>query len=76
MPVKVKTDLEFGQPMFIKVDPAQIEHQLVRVIIEPSNQVKFGLSHLGDTIELYDFECSTERDELKYIEWKNNNDSE
>lgn len=61
MPIKIKTDLEFGQTWYIKNDPDQFEHKLVGIIILPGNQFKFRLSYLGDQTEVYDFECSTER---------------
>ena len=74
MPIKIKTDLEFGQPIYIKADPEQLEHRLIGVVITPPMQIKFRVSYMGDVSELYDFECSTERDELKFMENKPGDD--
>ena len=67
---KIKTDLEFGQTLYLKSDPYQHEYKLVRVIVDPPNQIKMGLSFLGEIAEVFDFEISTERDDLKYMEAK------
>lgn len=67
MPIRIKTDLEFGQTIYIKTDCLQTEHSLVGVIVLPGNVMKFILSDEGDTKELYDFECSPEIDVLKKL---------
>lgn len=68
MPIKIKTDLEFGQIFYIKNDPEQFEHILTGIKIVPPNQIKFILSYLGEQTELFDFECSSEIDKIKVIE--------
>jgi hypothetical protein len=68
MPIKIKTDLNFGQVIYIKNDPYQSEHILTGVKVLPQNQIKFILSYLGDEVEIYDFECSTDRDDEKYMQ--------
>lgn len=68
--IRIKTDLEFNQVWYLKDDPFQFPHRLVRLIIDPPMQFKFVLSYLGETTEVFDFECSLERDELKIIENK------
>lgn len=65
MPIKIKTDLEFGQVMYLKADEDQFEHRLTAVILMPGNQFKFRLSYNGEETEVWDFEVSTEKDELK-----------
>lgn len=69
MPIKVKTDLEFGQSFYIKNDPEQLEHLLVGVIIlsgdKGGTQLKFLLSHLGQTCEVWDYEVSPTCDMIK-----------
>lgn len=66
MPIKIKTDLEFGDVWYLKNDPYQSEYLLIGVVIRPG-AVLFLLDFLGEQIEVYDFECSKERDELKVI---------
>lgn len=64
MPIRIKTDLEFGQVFYLKTDPAQLRHQLAGVVFLPGNQLKFRLAHNGsEEVEVWDFECSSERDE-------------
>lgn len=67
MPIKIKTDLEFGQSIYLKNDCEQLEHSLVSVIVLPGNAVKFRLSYQGDICEVYDFEASTEIDKVKML---------
>mgnify|MGYP006266477595 CR=1 FL=1 len=61
MAIRIKTDLDFGQVWYIKYDPDQFEHQLVGLVVLPGNQFKFRLSYMGEISELYDFECSQEK---------------
>lgn len=58
MPIRIKTDLNFGDTFYIKNDPDQFEYILVGVIVTPGNQMKFRLSLLGDLVEVFDYECS------------------
>lgn len=60
MPIKIKTDLEFGSIWYIKSDREQIPRILVGVVVLPGNQFMFRLSNIGDVDEAYDFECSME----------------
>jgi hypothetical protein len=73
MPIKIKTDLEFGDIFYIKADPDQLEHFLIEVIIvpgsiEPKGALKFKLSHQGETCIVWDFECSKVRDKNKLLD--------
>jgi len=66
MGISCKTDLEWGQTFYLKADNDQYEHHLVAVIFMPgSKHLKFRLSYMGDETEVWDFECTTERDPLK-----------
>lgn len=65
MPIKIKVDLDWGQSIYIKSDPEQFEHTLVGIAVYPPNQIKFIISYFGEITELYDFECSIEKDTLK-----------
>lgn len=62
MPIKtVKTDLEWGQDIFIKNDPEQSPLHLVGLIQLPGGVIKFILSSYydEDPVIKYDFECTT-----------------
>lgn len=67
MPIRIKTDLEFGDIFYIKSDPEQLEHALVGVVFLPGNAIRFRLSYLGEEYEVYDFETSKEKDTLKTL---------
>lgn len=67
MPIKIKTDLDFGQSIYVKNDPEQLEHHLVGVKIVPPNQLIFILDYLGGQFEFFDFQCSMEKDPSKLL---------
>lgn len=74
--IRLKTDLFFSQTWYLKDDPDQYPHRLVRVIIDPPLQVKFVLSYLGERCEVYDFECSLEPDPSKQYNYDPKQDEE
>lgn len=67
MPISLKTDLEWGDVFYLKNDADQFEHLLIGVVIMPGKQVKLQLSYMGEVIEVWDFECSKERDTEKML---------
>lgn len=70
MPISLKTDLEFGDIFYIKTDVDQCPGVLVGIVYLPGKVLKFRLSYEGDIFEVYDFETSKERDDLKAMEGK------
>lgn len=60
MPIRIKTDLDWGMIFYLKNDVDQLPHLLIGIIVTPPNQFKFRLSHLGEICEVYDFEVSSE----------------
>lgn len=70
MPIRIKTDLEWGQVFYLKNDELQLEHSLVGIVVEPPNQIKFRLSYCGDVVEVYDFEATQEPDAMKLLNKK------
>lgn len=69
MPIRIKTDLEWGDIFYLKTDPGQLEYKLVKVSVTPGNAVIFELSHNGEIVEVYDFEASKERDIQKALDF-------
>ena len=65
MPISVKTDLEWGDVFYIKTDPEQAPCVLVGIVYLPSKAMKFILSSNSVPYEVYDFEVSKEKNELK-----------
>jgi len=70
MGISIKTDLEWGQCLYIKTDPIQLERQLTGVTLRPGKGILLTLSYMGEEVEVYDFEMTTEPDKLKQIENK------
>ena len=68
MPIKIRTDLEFGDVWYIKNDPEQLERLLVGVVFLPGGQLKFELSYMGEVVTVWDFECSKSIDKTKLLE--------
>lgn len=62
----VKTKFSFGDPVYIKHDPEQHEYELIGVIVRPGS-IAYELSFLGEIIEMYDFQVSDTRDEVKVL---------
>lgn len=58
MPIRIKTDLEFGQSVYVKNDPEQLEHHLIAIKIMPPNQLVLVIDYLGSVFEFYDFQCT------------------
>ena len=62
----IKTKHKFGDTLFIKNDPSQLEYTLIGVIQRPG-AMSYELSYLGDVVEVYDFEVSDTKDVLKQL---------
>lgn len=58
--------MEYGDIVYIKNDPEQKEYTFVGLICQPGS-IRYELSYLGDTVELYDFEVDTKRNDLKML---------
>jgi len=60
--IRIKTDLVWGQAIYLKNDPDQISYDLVGIQYLPGGVLKFMLKHYLDkkTREFYDFQCSVE----------------
>lgn len=63
-PILVKLLFAFGETVFIKTDPEQLPHQIVSIKVEPGISVLYALQGCKEVSWHYDFEISTERDEV------------
>jgi hypothetical protein len=59
--MKVDTHLEFGQPVYFKVDPQQLEYLVSGFLIRPNGLIIYYVSGCGQEEKAYDFEISTEK---------------
>lgn len=57
--MKIKTEYDIQDILYIKIDPEQLPHRVVGIVILPG-AVKYRLSYLGEEYELYNFELSRE----------------
>jgi hypothetical protein len=58
--MKLKTEYDIEQIVYIRADPDQLPHTIIGIIIEPG-AVRYKLSYLGDIFTLYNFEISKEK---------------
>lgn len=64
--MNIKTKFNIGDPAFIKHDPEQHEYEIVAIIARPGS-IMLELSFLGEVIEMYDFQVSDTKDEMKKL---------
>lgn len=71
-PIKLDTDLYWNQIWYLVSDPQQEEHRLIGIEMTPPRQLTFKLrgAITGNVTRMFDFECSQEKDEDKYLKWK------
>ena len=62
----IKTKFSFGDAAYIKHDPEQIEYEVVGIVARPGS-IQIELSLLGEVIEMYEFQISSEKDEMKIL---------
>lgn len=62
----IKVEHNYGDPLYLKADPEQIEYTFVGVYAT-KGQTKLLLSALGEIFEVFDFEVSKERDQAKLL---------
>lgn len=70
----IKTKFKFGDSVYVKNDPAQLEYILIGVIQRPG-AMSYELSYLGEVIEVYEFEVSDTKDILKSLDLGTNEES-
>jgi hypothetical protein len=58
--MKIETHLEFGQKVYYKNDPAQLEYLVSGFMVRPGNIIYY-ISFCGNEERAYDFEISTEK---------------
>ena len=64
--MKVDIDYKFGQSLYIKSDPEQIEYLLNRIILEPKGRLSLELLHPdGSLFEILEMHLSKQKDILK-----------
>lgn len=73
--VLVKTDLVFGEIMYIRMDPKQEPYELIEYKITPDG-VKFRIANIDGAWWLHDFQLSLEPDALKRLKTKEDGDDD
>lgn len=64
MTIKIQHD--FGDIVYIKNDPDQNEYEIVGFWVRPG-AIVLELDRLGETIDVYEFQISTDRDMKKVL---------
>jgi len=62
----IKTKFEFGDIVYIGHDPKQRGYEVVGIFASPGS-IMVQIDYLGDTVDMYDFQLSHEKDVLKFI---------
>lgn len=61
--MKIFTQYDIGQIVYLKTDPEQLKRIITRIMISPEG-VGYQLAHGSDASEHYDIEISRDQDEL------------
>lgn len=73
--MKVEIDYKFGQSVYLRNDPEQLEYLINRIIIEPKARLCFELlGPDGEFSEIPELLISKERDMLKVAGIEKDND--
>lgn len=65
--MKINIPFEFGEQVYMKNDPKQEAVTIIGFVVYPNNNLQLILSYMGTIYELYDFEVSKTKDELKAL---------
>lgn len=70
--MKISTKYNFGDLVYITNDPEQKEYMVIGIIVRPGDSLKtystcYELDHIGETVEMYDFQLTQEKDVLKTL---------
>ena len=59
---KVSIPYEFGEKVYMKCDPDQLEYVIVGFILQPNQLLMLRISFCGEMADVYEFEISREKD--------------
>lgn len=59
--MKIDTHLEFGQIVYYKNDPSQLEYIVTGFLVRPAGLIIYYISFCGNEEKAYDFEITTEK---------------
>jgi hypothetical protein len=77
MPIKAELDYKWGQPIFLKNDPEQAEYRLHRIILEQKGLITLELfSPMAEIIEVSEIHTTKERDDVKAMGGKKENEDD
>ena len=73
--VDIKTDLVFGEIMYIKLDPKQEPHELLEYKMTPDG-LKFKIANMTSCGWFHDFQLSLEPDTVKQLKSREQGDDD
>lgn len=71
--MKLKTEYDIEDIVYIKSDPDQLPHTVIGIIIKPG-AVQYELSYQGEVCILYNFELSKVKDPLADVDKPQNSE--
>lgn len=72
----IKSDYNFGDTVYIIQDPKQKAYDVIGIKVRPGGTIMYELDYLGDTLDMYEFQISGQRDPAKYLAFDNENDDD
>ena len=73
--VEIKTDLVFGEIMYIKIDPKQEPHEMLEYKMTPDG-LKFKITNMVSRGWFHDFQLSLEPDQYKLMKSREQGDDD
>lgn len=74
--MKISTTYNIGDIVYIRNDPKQKPYDIVGMQIKPGGIILYDLDYMGVTLEMYDFQISSEVNELTRIKASTQNDDD
>lgn len=61
-----KTKYDFGEILYLKTDPEQVEYMLIGILLQPGGFM-LRISNCGNFIDVHEMEVSKVKDKLKTL---------
>lgn len=65
--MKLKIPWEFGDIVYIAVDPDQLPHEVVGIVYRPGDQLLLEIAYMDDMLRVFPFQVTKEKDPIKEL---------
>lgn len=72
----IKTKYNIEDIVYLIQDPKQRAYQIIGIKVRPGGAIMLELDYMGDTLDMYEFQVSAEKDEVKYLAFNDQNDDD